>query len=78
MKDWYASRPDLFHKRPYDRPGCDIKNILRRFCIGAVVTAEEDQTLNKLGLRAKMPEGWDGKYPWARYRVAKIEIITKK
>jgi len=24
MKEWYASRPDLFHKRPYDRPGCDI------------------------------------------------------
>jgi hypothetical protein len=23
MKDWYASHPDLFHKRPYDRPGCD-------------------------------------------------------
>jgi len=24
MKEWYASRPDLFHKRPYDRPGCDM------------------------------------------------------
>lgn len=24
MKDWYASHPDLFHKRPYDHPGCDI------------------------------------------------------
>ena len=23
MKDWYASHPDLFHKRPCDRPGCD-------------------------------------------------------
>src|SRR5690606_38267852 len=23
MKDWYASHPDLFRKRPYDRPGCD-------------------------------------------------------
>ena len=23
MKDWYASQPDLFHKRPYDRAGCD-------------------------------------------------------
>jgi transposase InsO family protein len=22
MKDWYASQTDLFHKRPYDRPGC--------------------------------------------------------
>ena len=23
MKDWYASRPHLFVKRPYDHPGCD-------------------------------------------------------
>jgi transposase InsO family protein len=23
MKDWYASHPHLFTKRPYDRPGCD-------------------------------------------------------
>lgn len=23
MKDWYAFYPDLFHKRTYDRPGCD-------------------------------------------------------
>ena len=23
MKDWYDSRPDLFQKRPYNRPGCD-------------------------------------------------------
>ena len=23
MKDWYASHPHLFRKRPYDRPGCD-------------------------------------------------------
>lgn len=24
MKDWYQEHPHLFHKRPYDRPGCDI------------------------------------------------------
>jgi hypothetical protein len=23
MKDWYASHPDLFNKRPYDHTGCD-------------------------------------------------------
>ena len=23
MKQWYASHPHLFHKRPYDHPGCD-------------------------------------------------------
>ncbi|WP_156949887.1 hypothetical protein [Simplicispira psychrophila] len=24
MKNWYHEHPHLFHKRPYDRPGCDI------------------------------------------------------
>jgi len=28
MKDWYASHPHLFHKRPYDRPGCDNALVL--------------------------------------------------
>jgi hypothetical protein len=23
MKNWYAERPELFVKRPYDHPGCD-------------------------------------------------------
>ena len=23
MKQWYQEQPDLFHKRPYDHPGCD-------------------------------------------------------
>jgi transposase InsO family protein len=23
MKDWYQTHPQLFNKRPYDRPGCD-------------------------------------------------------
>ncbi|PJF46519.1 MAG: IS481 family transposase [Candidatus Thermofonsia Clade 3 bacterium] len=24
MKSWYRTHPHLFHKRPYDRPGCDM------------------------------------------------------
>lgn len=23
MKDWHLSNPELFHRRPYDRPGCN-------------------------------------------------------
>ena len=23
MKDWYKTHPHLFHKKLYDRPGCD-------------------------------------------------------
>lgn len=25
MKQWYQTHPELFNKRPYDRPGCDTK-----------------------------------------------------
>ncbi|MCZ2128631.1 MAG: hypothetical protein LC099_12805 [Anaerolineales bacterium] len=55
-----------------------VEGVLQRFCIGVVVTAEEDQRLNKLGLRAKMPEGWNGVDPWARYAEAKIEVVAVK
>jgi len=24
MKEWFKSNPELFHRQPYDRPGCDI------------------------------------------------------
>ena len=27
MKEWYKEYPHLFHKRPYDRPGCDRYSI---------------------------------------------------
>ena len=23
LQDWYASKPELFHRRPYNPPGCD-------------------------------------------------------
>lgn len=28
MKDWYASHPNFFVKRPYDHPGCDTLTFL--------------------------------------------------
>uniref|UniRef100_UPI0012EC264A hypothetical protein n=1 Tax=Simplicispira psychrophila TaxID=80882 RepID=UPI0012EC264A len=28
MKDWHQSHPQLFNKRPYDRPGCDTPKVL--------------------------------------------------
>jgi len=27
MKEWFKSNPELFHRRPYDRPGCDTASI---------------------------------------------------
>jgi hypothetical protein len=36
MKDWHASHPDLFHKRPYDRSGCNIQAAGRGFLLQVV------------------------------------------
>lgn len=56
-----------------DEPTAErIKEFLDAFCIGVVVTKDEDGKLNELGLRSSMPKDWDGKDPWARYRTAGI------
>jgi|CXWL01.1.fsa_nt_gi hypothetical protein len=52
-----------------------VKRVLNRFCIGVVVTHDEDRKLTRLGLRAKMPNDWDGKTPWARYSAANIKVV---
>lgn len=52
----------------------EIMKVLNSYCIGVVVTKEEDNRLNSIGLRSKMPINWDGKDPWARYVAAAIEI----
>lgn len=44
-----------------------IYKYLDRFCIGAVVTKEEDNLLSENGLKSSMPDPWDGD-PWARYK----------
>jgi len=52
-----------------------IFDILQHFCIGCVVTREEDKKLNHAGLRSKMPDDWDDKNPWARYDRVKIQVV---
>lgn len=49
-----------------------LKEILSKYCIGVVVTKEEDEALDALGLRSEMPENWDGSDAWARYKMANI------
>lgn len=51
-----------------------IYDFLERFCIGVVVTKDEDTALNSAGLRSKMPEDWDGEDPWARYKAVGIQV----
>jgi hypothetical protein len=50
-----------------------ISNTLEKMIIRVAVTKEEDTKLNKLGLRQRMPDGWDGIDPLARHRAAKIQ-----
>jgi hypothetical protein len=56
---------------------CDesVAAILERFSVAALITAEEDEILNRLGLGNRMPNDWDGIDYLARYKVAGIEIV---
>jgi len=53
-------RPDLTKRK--------VGNILKKYFYVMLVTKEEHERLNSSGLRSKMPEDWDGKDVWARYR----------
>ena len=52
------------------------KHLKRWYCLG-VLTDAEDVRLNRLGLRSRMPPGWDGNDLTARYRKAEIEAAAK-
>lgn len=51
-----------------------VRCFFEAYCFGAVITKAEDEALNRLGLRSKMPTNWNGKDPWARYKAAGIAI----
>jgi len=53
-----------------------VNELMVKYCKGAVITKDEDARLNSLGLRSKMPTGWDEKDVWARYRYAGIVLHT--
>lgn len=50
-----------------------ISNILRTNIVRVFVTKDEDDKLNKLNLRSKMPENWDRQDILARHKQAGIE-----
>ena len=63
----------MSHKNPSQE---SVKHILEDYCIAVVVTVDQDKKLNKLGLRSKMPEGFNiSDNPWARYDEAGIKKI---
>ena len=51
-----------------------VRAILKKFYFVCVVTKEEHQRLTNEGLRFKMPEDWDAVDPFARYKIADIEV----
>lgn len=65
-------RKTLFDLKPATPEA--VRHVMETWCIGVVVTAEEDQRLNALKLRSKMPPDWDQKDSWARYTMAGITI----
>ena len=52
-----------------------IKGILLDYSVITLITKSEDNKLNRVGLRSKMPQDWDGKNPLARYASVEIEIL---
>ena len=51
-----------------------VNELLASLCRGAVITKHEDARLDSLGLRSKMPAGWDETDVWARYKLAGIAL----
>lgn len=69
LEVWKAltNQPRLTKKR--------IQNTLESLIVRVAVTVDEDNELNKLGLRQKMPEEWDGGDLMARHKAAKIRHV---
>ncbi len=51
----------------------DVEMILTKYFRVILVTKDEHSKLNASGLRSKMPNDWDGKDVWARYKAVDID-----
>jgi len=54
----------------------NIMSIIQKYYVICAITKEEDKRLNAIGLKSKMPEGWDeaNDNVFARYESAGISI----
>lgn len=50
-----------------------VEELLSNYFRVLLVTKDEHQRLNASGLRSKMPQNWDRKDVWARYKIVGIE-----
>lgn len=53
-----------------------LYSLLNEFCIGVVVSKQEDNHLNSIGLKSKMPLDWNEKDAWARHKAGKISLFN--
>lgn len=53
-----------------------VFNLMEKFCIGVLITKEEDRNLREAKLTNKMPECWDGNNVWARYE--QVGIVAQQ
>ena len=52
-----------------------VRDVLDRYGITVLITADEDERLNKAGLRNRMPTDWDGRDPLTRYKAVGIDVV---
>jgi hypothetical protein len=55
-----------------------VTNILKKWYSVMLVTHHEDVRLRKKGLRFKMPDNWDKKDIFARYKAVGIKVTSKR
>jgi hypothetical protein len=53
-----------------------VGTVLTRHCVIALITSDEDVQLRRHGLQHRMPDGWNGADPLARYAAAGIELVS--
>jgi len=64
----------LFNDIPHSKQ--EISDFLSDFCVGVVVTKDEDNMLNMAELKSSMPDDWDNKDAWARYKKVGIKVVN--
>lgn len=52
----------------------EVESILKKFFVVRLVSKDEDAQLRSSGLRSVMPDDWDGRDPFARYRKVGIQV----
>lgn len=57
-----------------DLDPAEVWQLLTTYLVTYYITKDEHDRLKHLGLQSKMPDGWDGVDPLARYRAAGIDV----